>query len=982
MKINFEWNNISNNSSYKAAGKQDVAQDQSSLFLSGLNKAASGFQLSDWESMTAKMEQPFQAEEYIALQQDKMTLMSNTMSIEDFNKMKEEGYQPGSMEPDEIITILDNIKTELAKSGTHVSGYTDTISAETVTRITGNSGYAQAIVSELKKADAPVTEENIIRITEAVEQGLSLSQPGEGNKVYLVSNHKEPTISNLYKAGYTSMNSSNQAAYTGYASAGYSKYGLDNSTVRKMSVSGEELGKLEGSIKERIEALGLEQNQETLESGKWLLEKGLPVTEENLKLLQDLEAIEFPLDPQKLIKQGAIAIAEGKSPFDVKLNEEPVSIYEKAADIRNRFFALSPVSADYAASLKKSLNLVHMEEYQDSLPKAEENYQARKMLEEVRLKMTVEANIKLLRSGYSIDTAPMEELIRELDKVTALSEESIFGKNQPSGKAELFKETLGHLKELPALPLATVGKFKSYSDITLQRFVEEGRFLKQQYEAVKESYETMMTAPRADLGDNIKKAFRNVDDILEDMGLETSEANRRAIRIMGYNQITITEENLEKIKKADDKVKTIINKMKPGVTLEMIREGKNPLEMSMEEMEEYLVSKENEFLESTEKYSEFLYKLEKNNQISDTERKAYIGIYRLIRQIEKTDGAAIGSLLAQEAGLSFSNLLSAVRSNKAKGTDIRIDDSLGAIEKVIEKGISISDQIKAMETIVKEASVEKELQLEQLKEIRDIVKNTGKEKDYLEAYHQPVTIDGLAAVSLLTGKRGQAFSKVMSFEADENQTVEEMEESVLDHAREFIDSLEKEEKRNKNYDKLIEKSKQVLEESIEKLEPGYLNIKELQSVYKQLSVAQNLAREENYEIPVKIGEEFTSINLKVIHKAEEAGNIKIAMDTEVLGRVEARFILRDTVLEGSVLTDHMDHKNILESGATDLQKALEEALKETKTEIKGLYFGVNKGMDLNTFEGSESNSDNDISILYKVAKSFIRYTIGTASQSL
>ena len=63
-----------------------------------------------------------------------------------------------------------------------------------------------------------------------------------------------------------------------------------------------------------------------------------------------------------------------------------------------------------------------------------------------------------------------------------------------------------------------------------------------------------MTAPRADLGDSIQKAFRNVDDILADIGLDTTEANRRAVRILGYNELPITPENVAQIKAVDEEV--------------------------------------------------------------------------------------------------------------------------------------------------------------------------------------------------------------------------------------------------------------------------------------------------------------------------------------------------------------------------------------------------------------------------------------------
>ena len=66
--------------------------------------------------------------------------------------------------------------------------------------------------------------------------------------------------------------------------------------------------------------------------------------------------------------------------------------------------------------------------------------------------------------------------------------------------------------------------------------------------------------------------------------------------------------------------------------------------------------------EEMEKYSRFLYKLEQERGITEEEKDAYIGIFRMLRQIEKTDGAVIGTLVNTGAELNFKNLLSAVRS--------------------------------------------------------------------------------------------------------------------------------------------------------------------------------------------------------------------------------------------------------------------------------------------------------------------------------
>ena len=114
----------------------------------------------------------------------------------------------------------------------------------------------------------------------------------------------------------------------------------------------------------------------------------------------------------------------------------------------------------------------------------------------------------------------------------------------------------------------------------------------EQQQKASAAYETLMTEPRRDLGDRISKAFRNIDDILTDLGLETSESNKRAVRILGYNRMEINEDNINAVKEADSRVTGVISRMTPATTLQMIREQKNPLEMTMEELEAYLDSKD------------------------------------------------------------------------------------------------------------------------------------------------------------------------------------------------------------------------------------------------------------------------------------------------------------------------------------------------------------------------------------------------------
>lgn len=1012
MKINFDWHNYMSENKKKSMQTMDdsktaeknargIGAIHKSTLVDISEKVTDDFTYGDQGRLTERLNAAMSSDDYLAVQRDFMTVMSNSMSASDFQKMKEEGFDPSKMEPEQVVTILDKIKTVLAQSGMQIRGYNDNLSVDKITEITGNSGYAETIAKELSYADAPVTEENIKQIDELVDQALTMEEPGEGSLAYMVGRNMEPTMANLYKARHSSINVKQQSRMTGYASNAYSRQGTDTAQIRKTAVSREDYQQIEKQIRNRIEEAGLTVDEKSMENGKWLLEKGLPVTGENIALLQEIKGLTFPLDIMQVIKQGAQAIGEGNSPFSVNLSRKDDGIYKEACKIYDRYHKISPQAVDYTKHNHLKCNLVNMESYDSNLGYSIPQIEARKTLEEVRLKMTVEANVKLLQSGYSIETASMEDLIGQLEKASRSLNESIWGREDFSTKAELFVKTGEYIKQIPSLPISVVGKIPFMERATLPKVAQEGQQLQQKYDQAKESYETLMTAPRADMGDNIKKAFRNVDDILQDMEWEINDANRRAIRIMGYNQITITEENLVKIKEADRQLREIVQKVTPRMTLEMIREGKNPLNMSMDEIQDYIRERENDFLNDTQKYSEFLYKLEKRKDITEAERQAYVGVYRLFRQIEKSDGAVIGSLINQNAELNFSNLLSAIRTRKAGNTNIKIDDASPLVMKVnreetsisaqIEKGIasvqeSLSsvgstktpDQIlEDVHRIENDRNLEKQLVQAQMEEIREISSQAGKEKDFLEMYHQPVTLDNLQSSMLLNQKRGTAFKKTAELESRlSGQEISEAEEGILKEAEAFLSSMEKEESRELAYDNMVSHMKEVLEQTAKQREVSYIDVKELQSVYKQLSVAGSLSKEENYEIPVQIGDEITSINLKIVQGTQERREVKISFQTENFGQVEARFVDTGYGLEGSVLTDYMDGKMLLEDHKEELAKAVTEVLEESKTELKSLFFGVNEKPDFQALETRQRDKNIDVSLLYKVAKEFIYYVKG------
>ncbi len=981
MKINFDWqsNPFAKKDPNIRSGVDippEFLNKQTVLDISG--KVTDDFSYGDQGRYTRKVTEAAKADDYVLLQRNFNAIMSNSMSGKDFLAMEKDGFDVYSLEPEEVVTILDEIKINLARSGKEITGYNDDLTLTQLEEATGSSSHARQIAKALKQADAPVTQENIEQVEAALERALSLKSPEEGSVAALLRDGLEPTLGNLYKAGFSSINIAHRSGNTGYATGSYTRQGENLQDIRKMKVSGEDIEKLNEQLVKRIEESGLRADESHLKDARWLIENGFPVDEKHLKLYGKIRELSLPPDVDTVIRQAAQALAEGRDVWSMSLSAEVINLYEKAADLYDRFQKLPYEAADYAYERGLSLTLQNMEGYFGIKGSFSIHIQARRTLEEVRLKMTAEANLRLLRSGVAIDTAPMEDLIAFLDAAQN-EHRQVF-----SDHGELYLHTLKEVKELPRLPLAVVGRIPLMSHPTLDLIGQEGRRIQKDYEAVSESYEALMTAPRKDMGDSIQKAFRNVDELLQELEQEVTEANRRAVRILGYNRMEINEENLWKVKEADRSVQDVITGMKPGVVLSMIRKGKNPLEMTLNELQEYLSDADRDFSDEAGEYSKFLYKLEKQGEINPDERKAYIGIYRLFRQIEKSDGAVVGSLVAQGADLNLSNLLSAVRTRKFGHLDVKADESLGFLQRVETKGISISTQIeegfRLIEQVDQDEKAEQEYAEEQLTEIRKILEDTGNCQEYLRAYSQPFTIDNLQSAGVLTGQRGTTFKRIRTME---DIFLKEQEETpgdnqsirFLDHAVRFVERLEEPEERKESYREMIEEAGQVLENTVRYLgnEAGYLDIKEIRQLYKQLNLAADLAKEENYEIPVQIGEEITSINLKIIHNRDVAGEVRITMNTEETGKVEARFVLYENSLEGSVLTEYMDKREELENRVDALSQALTEALQDTKIEIRQILFRSSSSLNLNTIPSFEKTEHADTALLYRVAKGFITF---------
>ncbi len=862
----------------------------------------------------------------VSLENNAFAVMATSMSADDVAKMADEGFSPSEMTDSETVTVLDKIKATLVKSGVNIDGFTDDLSKEQIEQIAGSSAYASAIEAALKEAALPATKNNVTEITEALNVSDTLEQPSDDAKKYMINNCPEPTVNNFYIANHSS---------SADTSANRASYYMDETGYVGKNPTDADIESLSPQIEKIISDAGLSVNEQTINEAKWLINKDIPLTKENLTNLENLESVSFPLDTETVALSAASALAEGKNAKDGLLSD-PESVHIKAA------------------KFVESLNF-------DDVAK-------RRILEETRLILTLEASVSLLKKGINLDTKDLEKLVDDLKQAEKESYAPFLMDNDEVDikkydddltlKLDVFKQTVIAIEHVKTAPLSVVGDVAfSEKTPTLNEVAELSNKAKSEFSKAERSYETMMTMPRYDMGDSIKKAFRNVDDILEDLEIEATRLNEKAVRILGYSGMEITEANIEKAVKAEVAVENVITHMTPARTLKMIRDGFNPLDTDIYELSNELLNEDEDT--GNTKYTEFLYKLEKSSEITESEKSAFIGLYRLFRKIEKSDGKLVGDVIKADERLTLSNIISASRSDRQVGTDIKIDDSFGALEKLITHGESITDQIlQGFRT--KELNVQ--YAKEEADEIRNIITKEEAIVRALENADSPKSPINMAAANMLLNSRGTIFKGLL-------KGLDEEEKDVFDkEISELADSFDDEDSAKNAINSFTEKTQEIIKNKAQ-IADKYIDVKSLKLLNKQLSIINKMADSRTYEVPVIINGSYTSINLKIVNDTENAGKVKAYFETEETGKVSAEFELRDGKVSGIITTENSFFEGVIK----EREDSFKEEFKGAGVEISSMYYVNKRGISV---KGNYTD-ENDVSTpatkqLYSVAKAIIK----------
>lgn len=917
-----------------------------------------------------------------------MIVTASTTTSDDYKAAKDDGY-------DVIVTETDKIKAVLAKAGVDISIYGDDLSREQLTDITGSQTEAAMLVNQMKAYDIPATDDNIKAGIDAIDQAKSLTNISNETKAYLVRNNMNPTVSNVYKATYSSsqvQNYKQKVGITDNVKQLYddNQYG-DKGAGSQGKISDELFEELKPQLKQILEEAHIDSSDENLNQCRWLIDEDIAVTPDNVLLANQIDGITAAgenVSSDFYARAVTEALAMGKKATDATMSQDGLTfdMAKKACDV------LGEATADDIVTLESDNIPVTIENLskliaargkdsaasQGSANKAVDNQitdsrearlvTAQRKLEEARLSMTAEANLSLIKKGVLIDTEPIERVVELLKQQENKYYGALFGESSVEASDDrvcMYNnvcDIFNQMKQQPAYVLTLES-----ADDTVYELYTAGKAMKQSLEAAASGYETLMTSPRADMGDSISKAFQNVDDILKELQIDTSESNRRAVRILAYNSTDITEDNIKQIKSVDEQVQRALNDMTPAVTIEMIKRGISPLDMSMSDISETArrIKSENPD-ERDEKFSEFLWKLEKKNEISEEERDSYIGIYRLISQVEQSDGAVIGSLVNQGADITMKNLLTAVRVRGKSAMDYKVDDTFAGVDSV-SRGIKIDSQIESayhtnclrdvLDTLSPEkmefvqydswldmtpeqlrqavyeanedSALSEQYATEQLRQFNQAVSEPENVYAFLEKYDVKTTAVNLMAASRLMKNPSEAVRNL--WERGDSATARALLDETL---RRFSESVKNPKELAQAQETLADTAEHVMDSMIiEDRHTGSIDLRQMKLLCSQLRIASNMSRQENYIVPIETADGVTGMKLSIVRGEDKKGLVDIFLEDKKCGRVAAYFEAKENSVSAMIVTDDEQTKKLFEDNITMFEAGISDGEQRVRIDV-------------------------------------------------
>ncbi len=648
-------------------------------------------------------------------------------------------------------------------------------------------------------------------------------------------------------------------------------------------------------------------------AARWLFDRDVPITGKNVdkyKKIEDLKNVDADTLKSRILDQ----IMEGVTPENADLTLESVEELERKISV-----------------------LVNAEDstIREAYPEKESFATAKVQIEEIRVMMSAKSLRMMDKLGVRIDIDNLSEMVENM-RVAERNETAQMlsdgGMNPEMISEEKLDVAIGlmHAKsEIAAAPVELYGvTIKTVRTDTIVDMADKAVQMRNAYDAVG-------TQVRGDLGDSIKKAFGNMDGMLEEMNISLTEANKRAVRILAYNNMEINEDSIVRMKEYDAKVTGLIKNMTPKVVAGLIESGENPLEMSVDKLAQVVADIKAEVVEEDVPLRKFLWKLDQKGDITPEERSGMIGIYRLLDKVEKSDGAAIGRVIKENRELSLSSLLTAVRSSNAQGMDATVND-----ESPISEGGGYTNSITAQINV---AFANVTALKENLSPAVLVGDEAGRSLDDVLSSNIEEVLDATANAPEAEVEEREYYNslaqnlKKMAENADDNVVRFLNEMSLPDHllnislmnnvlanggranfdrfneneAKELLDSLEDAESFEATADEIDEAQLARIEEEKQSPDISHERLVNLIHMAGSVSFYRGMRQHGTYSVPIVTSRGVTACNVTfVAGDDEKKGSVDIAVNSLKFGEFKASIKVTGNSISTYVTVDSKDTEEI------------------------------------------------------------------------
>ena len=910
--------------------------------------------------------------------------LKELVTDEDYSAMSELGLAPDKEDPHTLLTVYERIQIELAAwcDGYDISGLN--INSDKIKAVLGSSAMASAVKMAGETG------------------GLT-----DAAKSYLMKNDLEPTIENAYKAVHSTSGTDSAAA----------------------SLSDTEWNELKEQISGILEKSGMEINEENIQNAKWLVEHDIQVTAENLLKIAELNQADMQ-NTDVIVSNTAFALMMGMRGTEAYVTQSWI----RTDEITQTMDAIANVSDETIYDIVNDdavLNAANIKKYQaaeqekngDARQKENQrNFEnpsfirARTVIVEARLVMTSSSLLNMQKLGINITYTEISVMLTQT-KQDNNNYYSSFFEEQGSAAVDMtdtLNSMMDIMKSMSQVPSAVMAEiYKGTMEFTLESVYEESKNLSTSYTKAELAYEAVGTQVRTDLGDNISKAFENIDNILKDIGIDVNESSRRAARILGYNQMEITKEAVFKMESLMGELDYVRDNLTPKTAAYLVENHVNILNTDIRELNQHLVEL-NAMIgaDESEDFAKYLWKLEKAGEISEENRNRYVDLYRTLNMVESMDSSSIGAVTLEGAEFTLNNLLSAVKSKK-KTVDIKVDDTVGLQEINTDAKDTSSEDIAQfvrrmaarVKTGLNAENVEKIYKEGRFGEINlgnlvDLVSdnesvrtnarlNAEYVKQVMDNYFKEAAEEGITedtVLALMENGQNASMENIVSA-MQLSMPGSDFRKYLLDGqskkeaAERILEKFEDEESA-KEAVKELKKTASVKDMGGPARKLSYEQVKSMADINRNLRFMVKSTENESYHIPVDIDGEAVNIRVSFV-RDEGEGKVNVSMNTMAFGKIDC--VIHSVNMVSGVKSEAIVYcENVQTAGIITGSRSI--FIKE----IKGLDFVSEFSMEVVRSKATMNNEVRKRSVhknlaientvenrvesryLYKISKGFIK----------